>query len=290
MLWLMKRILIGFGVMLLFLAPVTWAAPQLKLDPPEKKISAGKTTALTLYLEWPKSEGPYEIHSREPKLENLTLEAHNESQETGATILHTITFTVRTIQKGSARIYPFEISYRTSEDAPWIPILVPEQQIQVTPSFPLRGVLVSLGIVMFPAACAIAGWKWSEARQKQEAALLSPPKDPKQRVYARAEEAIATFSSPSSKEKIDRWTEQLRAVITTYYDIPSPNATNAEILDLLAARDLSAGERNEVSRLLQRQEELRFSRQDIPPHELEQTQKTLLQYVRGKIIIDPAQL
>lgn len=288
MLSLMKRSFLYTFLILSLFVPLALATPQLKLDPPKKKLVVGEDATLTLHLEWPIAEGPYEINSLEPKLENLTLEAQNQSQETGSTVLHTITYTLRPVQKGTARIYPFEISYRSSEDAPWIPILVPEQSLRVTPRFPLKLILINLGILGLVAGTGFAAWRWWETRRKQEEAKLTPPRDPKQRIYAKAEEAIATFTSPNSKEKIERWTEQLRAVITTYYDIPSRTATNTEILHFLEEKNLPAGEKNEIARLLQIQEELRFSRQDIPPHELEQTQKTLLQYVRGKIIIDPA--
>jgi len=112
-----------------------------------------------------------------------------------------------------------------------------------------------------------------------------PPPDPKQRIYAKAEEAIATIVSSDPKEKITLWSNLLRTVVGTYYDIPYEKESLAGVLSRLRSKGLQAGEWNEVSRIVERLSELQFSRQDIPSHDLEETQKTLLQYIRGKIII-----
>jgi hypothetical protein len=120
----------------------------------------------------------------------------------------------------------------------------------------------------------------------RKAARNLPPPDPKQRIYAKAEESITTFTSPNPKEKITLWSNLLRAVVVTYYDIPDEKKTLVEVLSRLQSKGLPAGEWNEVSRLFERLSELQFSRQDIPAHELEEAQKTLLQYIRGKIIIE----
>ena len=70
--------------MLLFAVPV-FAAPQLKVEPPAKKVATGKSVFLKVQLEWPPSE-TYEFNSLEPKLENLTLTDQRQSQETGESI------------------------------------------------------------------------------------------------------------------------------------------------------------------------------------------------------------
>ena len=54
---------------------------------------------------------------------------------------------------------------------------------------------------------------------------------------------------------------------------------------MLQAEGLSAGEWQEISRLFEQLTEMQFSRQDIPAYDLDRTQKTLLQYIKGKIII-----
>ena len=58
------------------------------------------------------------------------------------------------------------------------------------------------------------------------------------------------------------------------------------MLSFLKEKGLPAGEWNEVSRLFEQLTELQFSRQDIAASKLERIQKTLLQYIKGKIIIE----
>ena len=70
-----------------------------------------------------------------------------------------------------------------------------------------------------------------------------------------------------------------------YYNVPSKHATATEVLLFLKTQGLPAGEWNEVSRLFGELTEMQFSRQDIPAYDLDRMQKTLLQYVKGKIII-----
>ena len=265
--------------------PLAFAAPRLKVEPLAKQISFGQCATVKIQLEWPQSEGPYEIHSREPKLENLTLETQNQSQESGANVLHTLTYEFRPISRGLAFIYPFEINYRKSESDPWIPILIPEQKTKVVSGFPgktlliLSGVLGALSVVLYTA------FKMWQNEETRKAAKDLPPEDPKQRFYSKTEESIATFTASDSKEKLTHWSNQLRAVVVTYYDIPSRTATNAEVLSFLKTKGLPAGELQEITRLFELLDELQFSRQDIPAYDLERTQKTLLHYIKGKIII-----
>jgi hypothetical protein len=135
------------------------------------------------------------------------------------------------------------------------------------------------------SAGVFAGFKIGAVWMARKAARNMPPLDPKQRVYGKAEEAITTLVSSDPKEKITLWSNLLRTVVGTYYDIPYEKESLAGVLSRLRSKGLPAGEWNEVSRIVERLSELQFSRQDIPAHDLEETQKTLLQYVRGKIII-----
>jgi len=276
---LLCSILIGAFV------PLSFAAPRLKIEPPAKQIATDQSVTLKIRLEWPEVEGPYEINSLEPKLENLTLENQNQSQETGATVSQTLLYEFRPLKTGTAIIYPFEISYRKTETEPWIPILVPEQKIKVVPSIPFKVTLLWLGTAIGLLAVIFAGFKMGGLLKARAAARNVPPPDPKQRVYAKAEESIATFTSPDSKTKLTHWFNQLRTVIVTYYAVPSKITTSTEILSFLKAKGLPTGEWNEISRLFEQLTEMQFSRQDIPSHVLDRMQKTLLQYVKGKIII-----
>jgi hypothetical protein len=62
-------------------------------------------------------------------------------------------------------------------------------------------------------------------------------------------------------------------------------ATPAETLSFLKIKGIPAGEWNEISRLFEQLTELQFSRRDISEYDLARMQRSLLQYVTGKIII-----
>jgi len=130
------------------------------------------------------------------------------------------------------------------------------------------------------------GIKLAGLLKAQAAARNIPPPDPKQRIYAKAEESMATFTSPHSKVKLTHWSNQLRSVIMTYYDVPRAMTATPEVLSFLKTKGIPAGEWNEISRLFEQLTEMQFSRQDIAAYDLDRMQKTLLQYVKGKIIIE----
>jgi hypothetical protein len=280
----MKRFLLCSILIGTFL-PLGFAAPRLRIEPPAKKIATDQSVILKVLLEWPETEGPYEVNSLEPKLENLTLEHQNQSQETGASVSQTFLYEFRPVKAGTAVIYPFEVSYRASDTEPWIPILVPEQKIKVVSALPMKAALTVLGLLAFLGAAIFAGLKLGKLLKARAAARNALPPDPKQRVYAKAEESIATFTSPDSKAKLTHWSNQLKIVVATYYDVASKIATSSAILSFLKAKGLPTGEWNEISRLFEQLTEMQFSRQDIPAYDLDRLQKTLLQYVKGKIII-----
>jgi hypothetical protein len=266
--------------------PLSFATPHLKITSPPQRIAADQKTALILRIEWPAAEDPYEINSLEPKVENLTLVDQSQAQETGPMISHTITYTFRPLKKGSALIYPFEISFRKSETDPWSPLLVPEQKIRVISNLPFKPIVI--GVIFLSVAFAAGFWIFGivQRMREQKAAREMPAPDPKQRSYSNAEEAIATFTSPDAKAKLTHWSNQLRTVVATYYDASAKSSTSAELLSFLKAKGLPAGEWNEVSRLFEQLTEMQFSRQDIPSSDLDRMKKTLLQYIKGKIIIE----
>ena len=275
-----KRVFACFVLILAIFTPMAFAAPNLKVTPIPPQISTGQNAVLILQLEWSAAEDPYEIHSLEPKVENLELIDQNQSQETGPVISQTIKYSFRPLKKGSALIYPFEISYRKSEADPWSPLLVPEQKIRVVSSFPLKGILSGILLLCAASALGFGIYKIITNSAKRKAKEEMPPQDPRQRIYANAEEAIATFTSPEAKIKLTHWSNQLRAVVTAYYDVPAGLAS-AELVLRLKAQGLPTGEWNEVSRLFEQLTEMQFSRQDIPSYDLDRMQKSLLQSSAG---------
>jgi hypothetical protein len=281
-----RRLIFLFVILMTAIfVPLCFAAPRVKIEPPGKEITAGRSVALTVRLEWPKTEGPYEINSFEPKLENLVLLDQNQSQETGETVTQALLYKFHAPKPGAALIYPFEVRYREAGTEPWIPIMIPEQKIKVASRLPLTIALIGLGILAGLSVAIFAGFRQWDFWKIREAARKAPMADPKQRVYAQAEEAIMNFASPDSKEKLNHWFTQLRIVVSAYYDISSRTATPAEILEFLKIKGAPAGDQNEISRLFNELTEMQFSRYDISAYDLARIQRTLLQYVSGKIII-----
>ena len=270
-------------LMLLFAVPV-FAAPQLKVEPPAKKVATGKSVFLKVQLEWPPSE-TYEFNSLEPKLENLTLTDQRQSQETGETVSQTFLYEFRPVKTGTAIIYPFEISYRKVETEPWVPLLIPEQTIKVVSDFPLKVALIGLFTVLGLSAAVALGFRQWDLGKVRKALKNAPPADPKQRIYAQAEEAITKFGSTDPKEKLTYWSDQLRTVVVTYYDISSSTATSAEVLTFLKVKGIPTGEWNEISRIFGELAEMQFSQRYLSAVDLDQMRRSLLQYIAGKIII-----
>ena len=72
----------------------------------------------------------------------------------------------------------------------------------------------------------------------------------------------------------------------TYYGLPNKPTTESEIIQALASQKLRVEEMNEITRIFRETESLKFNGQLLTTREMETLQKTLLKYVRGKIIIE----
>ena len=259
-------------------------APNLKIEPPAQRVALGKNVVLKIQLEWPREEGSYEINSLEPKLENLALVDQHQSQETGLTVSQTFLYEFRPLRTGTAVIYPFEINYRESEVSPWVSLLVPEQKIKVVSDLAFKVALIGSGIVAVLLVAIFVGLRQWERWKIRAADKRVLPVDPKQQIYKQAETAIKSFNSPHPKEKINHWANQFRIVVAAYYDV-STVATPAEILSFLKIKGIPAGDCNEISRIFEELTEMQFARHDISVYDLTRMERTLLQYVTGKIII-----
>ena len=216
-----------FPAVLLFVLsiPALEAVPNLRIERVPRKITDNKTATAKVLLEWPQAEGPYEINATEPALENLSMVRQSQSLETGALVCHTIIYEFRPLGAGKARVLPFEVSYRSSDAAPWVPLLVPEQDLDVVSSVPGKIIWISVWIAAGIAFSVVAGLLIAKTLQRREVAKKIVPPDPKQRIYAKAQEAIATFSSTDPKERLGYFASQLRTVAGAYYDLPSEAMT-----------------------------------------------------------------
>lgn len=260
----------------------------MKVASPPPKVAAGDRFTFQLELEWPNSEGPYEIQSGDPLFENLTLRHQRQSEETspGKTRI-TITLELEAIKAGEGRILPFEVRYRKAGTEPWQSLPVIAQKIQVSRAFPWK-TFKPVFLILMGSAVAIGGTvAFLKFRKETERRKSICPPDPKQRAYAHADEAITTYKGETQQETLNHWANQIKQVIMTYYDIPPKTAaTGAEVLAVLKSRALPAGEFAEIGRLFREIEQLKFAPRTLPIREMEALQKTLLQYIRGKIIIE----
>ena len=279
------RTLLPIFFALVLFVPVSSAIPSLKIEPAPHKITENMTVTLRVLLEWPQAEGPYEIKTTEPALEGLLLVGQNQSQETANVVRQTITYELRPAGRGKARILPFEVSYRRADAETWVPLLIPEQNIDVVSAAPAKILLASLWIAVAGAILLGTVLLIKRINANQTAANKVPPQNPKQGIYARAQEAITTFAAPGPKERLAHCVAQLRAVVSTYYDLPTDATSEGSFLALLKKKGLPQAEWAEVSDLFEQLEQMRFSRQDLTAYELNRMQKTLLQYIQGKIIM-----
>jgi hypothetical protein len=167
---------------------------------------------------------------------------------------------------------------------PWDSLLVPEHTIKVVSDLPVRVALIGSGLVAGLLLAIFVGLKQWERWKLRVSARHMLPVDPKQRVYRQAEESIMNFNSPYPKEKITHWSDQFRIVVETYYEVSSA-ASPTDILSFLKVKGIPAGDWNEVSRIFGELTEMQFSRHDISDYDLARMERTLLQYVTGKIII-----
>lgn len=270
----------------LFWSPVAMMALHLRVEPLPEKINDTQTVTLAVTLEWPQTEGPYEIQAPEPALENLVLLRQGQLQESGPLTTYSIIYEFRPIKKGQATIASFEIRYRLASAQTWEVLSVPKQRFNVVASFPFKIILLMMIVlagtvgILWLAFLMIKGIRVRKALAKQL------PPDPKQKIFTHAAEMIATFASPDAKEKLQHWSMEFKTVILTYYSLSPAVASEAQILDILKTRNLPAGEWNEISRIFAQLSQMKFAKLDLSSQELEQLQKTLLQYVRGKIIIE----
>lgn len=278
---------LSFGWILLcaWLTVPAYAAPQPKVQSLPNKIASDQLLTLRIDLEWPSEEGVYEIHPSEPQADHLSLIRQYQSQETGAVMRHILFYDFQPLTRGSAKIYSFEIRYRRSNTDAWSTLQIPEQHIEITQAFPMKLWLMISGSIAGLIILIGVGWQvLKKIKRKAELKNASPP-DPKQERYLEAQNAISCFSSRDPKEKLRCWSAEFKKVVRVYYDIPPQNTSDNEILTFLKNKNLSHAELNEISRLFDQLARLKFSSWELSAQETAFMQKTLLKYVRGKIII-----
>lgn len=271
----------------IFLSAPAWAAPTLKIVSPPKKIAVGEAFTFQIKLEWPTSEGLYEIQAESPLFENFVLLDQGQSEETGPEgIQAVITLQLRAVKPGEGRILPFEVRYRKPGTEPWQSFPVAGQKVLIVRPFPRKTIVA---VLLALSGVGIAGWSavaFIKNRREVRRKKTARPPDPKQRVYAHAEETIMTYKGETQKETVSHWADQIKEVVAARYDIPSRVSTGSEILAALQSKQLATAELAEVKRLLREIEQLKFTPGSLTIREMETLQKTLLQYVRGKIIIE----
>lgn len=268
------------------MTPLLWADPKLTIKSPPELISLEKNIEFEIYLEWPASKDTYEITAPEPQLVNLSLLKQGQSQETGSMLRNTITYELRPLNKGEAIIRSFEIRFRRPGTETWETLLVPEQKMTIITVFPWKRYLAEAGILLSLILTIGTGIIFFRQLKKKARLKNKPAVDPRQRVYTDAEESIAKTVAAPREDILRIWSTQLRSVVAAYYGISLSNASETEILSILRTKKLSKGEWNEISGLFDQMSRLKFSHQQTTVDDLDRMQNSLLQYVRGKIIIE----
>jgi hypothetical protein len=263
------------------------AAPSFRLQSPPKESTAQTPFHYRLILEWPSGEGSYEVAPVSPVLENLELIEQRQSQETaGSRLTVTLAFTFSGIKKGPARIGPLQIPYRREGETDWQMIPVPAQTISIRARFPWPMFLRVGGLILTVSLCLYLGRKAFVVSRAAKLEKNLQPYDPKQRVYAKSEEHILTFKGETQQETLSHWLRAVKETVMTYYGLPNKPTTESEIIQALASQKLRVEEMNEITRIFRETESLKFNGQLLTTREMETLQKTLLKYVRGKIIIE----
>ncbi len=278
------RILL-LSLLILLSAKLSFASPEIKIHALPKKITFAKPIQFIIEVRCQKADGDYEIISKEPKLNNLILKEQTQSQETSESyISYFIKYVFIAKKVGQGKIYSFIVNYKKSDEKKWAELEIPAQTITVTKPFPFRLILY----MVIGAILGIIGQYFVKKSRKQKQIKKDVSlQDPRQKIYLRAEETISTFASPSAKGKIAVWEEEIKKVIETHYQLPAAKKLSAQI-DILKTQHLPTSEINEIIRIAETLIHTRFAMSDISSQELSQIQKTLLQYIKGKIIISPS--
>ncbi|OQA56970.1 MAG: hypothetical protein BWY42_00788 [Candidatus Omnitrophica bacterium ADurb.Bin277] len=283
----MRRVVfLGFWVLTFTMTFRAEAAPALRTSSPPSHARVNAPFSYEIRLEWPAAEGNYEVLPVIPTFENLNVIRQIQSQETvGSLSSVTLRYELAGVKKGPARIGSMDLRYRFPDENEWRILPVPGTTVEIrgTPLWQWILVAGSFG-AMFAVLARFARKKWLNRQEARKESRLLPP-NPHQRIYAKAEESIVTYKGENQPATISFWTNELKKVVRTYYDIPQASSTEAEILELLASKNLPAGEFTEISSIFSRVETAKYAGRTLTLVEMETLQKTLLQYVRGKIII-----
>ena len=267
------------------------AKPEMESFTFPPDIREGQEISFKLTFDWPAHEGEYEF--KPPS--NLTVSQiqvldMNQSMESypptalGFVCKYTLIYKLKFLGTGHATIAAFDVPYRKPNSAHWGKSHVPEIALDIQSGIPwaliLCVILVLIGTGAFFLFSALRN------REPSENAI---PVDPKQRIYKSAAEKIGVNifgCSPSIVQTfLQDWSAELQQVLIACYGIPAGPATKADILRKLSAINIPAHELSQVTAVLNTLEDLKFSVKTANEQDLCKAQQSLLQYVKGKIII-----
>ena len=259
---------------ILFCLPSNQVFANLRLKEANfsKNVGEGHYTHLTIVLESPIEEGPYEISVPERLgLENLAFVRLKRSQNTNistpipqAYII--LIYKLKAIQRGTGFVLPFNILYRKTNTSKWATLSVPGKTITILGEFdaiPWKtvGYLFALLVVVF-AWRKILMWGTKLYDPKDNVLTDSNSEqfiyrgDPEQATYQKATRAISAFDPGYHFSELPHilavWDAELKEVIMTCYDISlssSETETNT-LLKSLETKKISAEELKELKNLL----------------------------------------
>ena len=286
-LWL--ALIFGF-----FFSGNAWAGPVLKDRHFPADIYEGQAIKLKLVFEWPAGEGEYEIKSPESvDLENIKFVGLSQAQKTslsssGPVSQLTLTYELLPLQTGQGSIDPFVVLYRKPGQGAWKKIPVTKLILEMKPALPWKGIrvlLLILAALVVPVALWFIHASWAEREREKNFKI-----DPKQQLYADAVKKfngfICGYTTSYLRTLLSEWSDELTKVVMAYYDIPIRPATQTEIFKELGARNIPAGELQEIKGYFHQIEHLEFSLGNITSDTLEETRLLLLQYANSKIIVE----
>jgi hypothetical protein len=271
----------------------TWAAPVLKDMHFPADIYEGQAVQLKLVFEWPAEEGEFEIQPpAEIGLNNIKFLGLNRSKETsssdsGPVSRVTLAYELLPLQTGQGTVGRFDVLYRKPQEA-WKKISVSSLVLEIKPPLAWKWILILLAILATIVIPVAAWFLRSTSIQRERERNFKV--DPKQELYKNAvkkfNEYITGHTEDYFRTFLSGWSEELVKVILTHYDVPLRPATPTELLKGLKARQIPAGELQEIKSFFDRLEQMQISAWSMTTAEIEKMRLSLLQYTQCKIILE----
>lgn len=278
-----------------FLLTPCLAAAEPEIDArlnPSHAIRAGETCELVVSITWNVKEGEYRFSALQPTLERLAVEEAGESNETLQ--VHgeewrrkTFRYTLKALEKGRGKIYPFHISYVGGLGQNNQYLEVQPQEIIIRPNHSkilsilalLLGIAVTIGLSGF-LLLRLQSTKGFEANRAVE--QISSLEE---RCLAMLKEFHKDIAEPSTlQEAPSRAARLFRSYFHEKYSLPATAGTRYELIQKLSDR-MSDSELKTVAQILDRLEQLQFGGRRQSYENFQGIVTEMIHYIEGKKVI-----